>query len=258
MLLGLGVLWGTYFWLKSYTNHNEALSVPDLRGMSIAEARKALNKRSLELVVNDSAYVPNKPPLTVIEQMPQASDKVKVNRKIYLKVRSPNPPKVGIPDLKDVSYRQARKILKTKGFKIGELKYVPGMAKNTVVRLEHADTMVKVGNKLDQGSTVDLLLEQGRTAAKTQLPSLTGLSQSEASFYLKGKGLNFGSKIYDSTVVDTPSAIIYKQRPLYEPNEKIAKGEIIDVWLTSKEAYQDSTRADSTAASLPDTTGLNR
>jgi beta-lactam-binding protein with PASTA domain len=259
ILLGFGILWGTYYSLKAYTNHNEALSVPDLRGMAVAKAREALNKRSLEMVVNDSAYVPNKSPMTVIEQMPQASDKVKVNRKIYLKVSAPNPPEIEVPDLLDVSYRQARKILKTKGFQIGNLQYVPGMAKNTVVRLKNADTTVKAGNKLDQGSTIDLVLEQGRTAAKTQLPSLTGLSQSEASFYLKGKGLNFGSKIYDSTVVDTPSAIIYKQRPLYEPNKKIAKGEIIDVWLTSKKAYHDSTQTDSTAAAIPaDTTGLNR
>lgn len=245
--LGFALLYGAYFWLKGYTHHNETLSVPDLRGMSIPEAKETLHKRDLEVVISDSAYVPNAQPLSVIEQQPQASDKVKINRKIYLKVNSPNPPKVPVPDLKDVSLRQAMEILKTKGFKVGELKYVPGLAKNTVVRLEAADTTIQPKRKLEKGTTIDVVLERGRSATKTPIPSLTGLSMSEATFYLKGKGLNFGSKIYDSTVVDTPSAIIYKQRPLYSPQEKIAKGEIIDVWLTSEEAYQQNNKPDTTA-----------
>lgn len=245
ILLGFGLLWGMYFWLKSYTNHNQALSVPDLRGMTIDRAKQTLKKRNLETVIADSAYVPNSPPLTVIEQQPQHSDKVKINRKIYLKVNSPEPPKVKVPDLADVSLRQALKIIKTKGFKVGELIYVPGLAKNTVVRLETNDTTIEAGSQLPKGTKIDVVLEQGRTAAKTELPSLTGLTESEAAFYLKGKGLNFGSKIYDSTVVDTQSAIIYKQRPLYKPNQKIAKGEIIDVWLCSKEAYLDEKQVDS-------------
>lgn len=238
--MGLALLWGTYFWLKSFTHHNEALSVPNLKGMKAAEARSALQERNLEMVLSDSAYVPGRPPMTVVEQQPEASDKVKINRKIYLKVNATKPPKVPLPDLTDVSHRQALKILNTKGFEVGSLEYVPGMAKNTVVRLKHADTTVSAGAKLAKGSTIDLVLEQGRSAAKTQLPSLTGLSQSEAKFYLKGKGLNFGSVIYDSTVVDSQSAIIYKQRPLYRPKQKIAKGEVIDVWLTSKTTYQDA------------------
>ena len=221
--------------------------------MTIKKAKQTLNQRNLEMVINDSAYVPNKPALSVIEQQPRASDKVKVNRKIYLKVCAPNPPKVELPDLQDVSHRQALKILKTKGFEVGELKYVPGMAKNTVVRLENADTIIRAGANLPKGSIIDIVLEQGRTAAKTQLPSLTGLSIGEAEFYLKGKGLNFGSKMYDSTVVDTSSAIIYKQRPLYKPKQEIAKGEIIDVWLTSEKAYRDSTQADSAMLSPADT-----
>ena len=244
--LGFALLYGSYFLLKGYTHHNETLSVPDLRGMEIPKARQTLRKRDLEMVIADSAYVPNAQPLTVIEQQPQASDKVKMNRKIYLKVNASEPPKVPVPDLKDVSLRQAIKILKTKGFEIGELQYIPGLAKNTVVRLEVGGETIKAGRKVEKGTTIDLVLEQGRTAAKTEIPSLTGLTESEAQFYLKGKGLNFGSKIYDSTVVDSQSAIIYKQRPLYRPQQKIAKGEIIDVWLTSKEAYQDAKQSDTT------------
>jgi beta-lactam-binding protein with PASTA domain len=244
--LGFALLYGSYFLLKGYTHHNETLSVPDLRGMSIPEAKETLHKRDLEVVIADSAYVPKAQPLSVIEQQPQASDKVKINRKIYLTVNSSNPPKVAVPDLKDVSLRQAMEILKTKGFKVGELIYIPGLAKNTVVRLEVADTTIQPKRKLEKGTTIDLVLEKGRRASRTQIPSLKGLSMSEARFYLKGKGLNFGSKIYDSTVVDSSSAIIYKQRPLYKPQQQIAKGEIIDVWLTSEEAYEQNKNPDKT------------
>lgn len=245
IVLGLGILIGLYQWLKVYTHHNESLSVPDLKGMELAEAKDVLKKRDLEFVVADSVYVPDKPQLIIIEQQPQAMANVKINRKIYLTLNSPNPPKVLVPDLKDVSLRQALKILKTKGFKVGELKYVPGLAKNTVKRLEIDGQEAKPETKYEKGTVIDLVLEEGRNSGQTEVPNLKGLKRSDAEFYLKGKGLNFGSIIYDDKVEDSASAIIYKQRPLYKADKEIPKGEIIDVWLTTESHFEQINMPDS-------------
>lgn len=238
IVLGAGILLGFYQWLKEYTYHNESLSVPDLKGMKVQKAEEVLEKRDLNHVVADSVYIPDKPELNVVEQQPKALSKVKVNRKIYLTINSPDPPKKIVPDLKDVSLRQALKILKTKGFKVGDLKYVPGLGKNTVKRLENNGKKIEPGTKIAKGTKINLVLAKGRNSGKTEIPNLKGLTRNDASFYLKGKGLNFGAILYDDEVKDSASAIIYKQSPLYKPDKKIPKGEIIDVWLTTEDRFE--------------------
>lgn len=238
IVLFLGILYGFNQWLHWYTHHNEALTVPDLKGMHRDEAEELLEKKDLEMVVDDSVYVPDQPELTVIEQQPLARSKVKLNRKIYLTVNSPNPPKVEIPDLTDVSLRQALKILKTKGFEIGDLRYVPGVAQNAVKFLEKDGQKIPQGKMLPKGTTIDLVLEEGRSGKKTDIPQLKGLNKDEASFLLKSKGLNFGSLHYQETVNDSTAAIIYKQRPLYQQDKEIAQGEAIDVWLTDSTGFK--------------------
>ena len=249
IVLGLGILWGIYVWLKDFTHHNESLSVPDLKGMHLKEAKKKLKKSNLNYVVSDSTYVPNTPPLTVIEHQPEALDKVKLNRKIYLTINKPNPPKETVPaNLKDNSLRQVLKVMKAKGFTIGEYIYESGgVGRNTLKRLEVNGETIEFGSKLPQGTKVDLVLYEGKASEKVEVPDLIGLSMNNAKFYMTGKNLNFGSVIYDSTVADSSSAIIYKQRPLPKIGKKVAQGEIIDVWLTSKQNYERQ--------NAPDTTG---
>ncbi|PSR04080.1 MAG: hypothetical protein BRD49_06095, partial [Bacteroidetes bacterium SW_10_40_5] len=158
LLIGFGLLWGFFQYLKVYTHHNESLSVPDLKGKKVAEAQEALNDKNMRIEISDSVYVPGKQPKTVIEQHPRPLSKVKRNRKIYLTLNTTNPPKVELPDLKDVSLRQALKILKTHDLKVGELKYVPGIAKNAVKRMKRDGEQIKAGKEVPKGTAVDLVL----------------------------------------------------------------------------------------------------
>lgn len=255
IILGFGILIGFYQWLKVFTHHNESLSVPDLSGMKMEEVEKVLQKRDLNSVIDDSTYVPGKPKLAVVEQQPEPLSKVKINRKIYLTLNSPNPPKEPVPDLKNVSLRQGLKVLKKKGFKVGELKYIPGLAKNTVQRLEVNGKTLDDQAKLEKGTVIDLVLEEGKNSGKTKVPNLKGLTLNDAEFYLKGKGLNFGAVIYEDRIEDSTSAIIYKQKPLYKEDKKIPKGEVMDVWLTTQEQFEKINMPDSAVKdqeSVPD------
>lgn len=238
ILLGSGLIYGFFQFLEHYTHHNEALSVPDLRGMKLVKVKKVINNHNLRFTVNDSIFVPDKPKLTVIEQNPKPFSKVKRNRKIYLTVNSPHPPKVEVPDLKDVSLRQALAILETYGLNAGELEYVPDIAQNVVKEMKLDDKTLEPKEMVPKGTSIDLVLGDGLTATKVNLPDLKGATLGEATFFLNAKGLNTGAILYDKEVEDSTEAIIYKQRPLYKPEKKVAQGEAIDIWLTTSKKYK--------------------
>ncbi len=45
-----------FIFLRIYTRHGQALSVPNLRGLSIEEAKEVLTRKKLTLQIIDSVY----------------------------------------------------------------------------------------------------------------------------------------------------------------------------------------------------------
>ena len=55
------LLFGTLKGIDIYTHHGEAVVVPDVKGMTVAEAGAVFDSRGLACVVSDSTYE-DKPP----------------------------------------------------------------------------------------------------------------------------------------------------------------------------------------------------
>ncbi len=96
-LSGLFLL--TFWWLKCYTNHGESLQVPSYVGMSFREAASKARSRDFQVMINDSLYVPGKPPGEVISQNPEPESRVKEDRTIYFTVAKNNPDIIKLPEL---------------------------------------------------------------------------------------------------------------------------------------------------------------
>jgi beta-lactam-binding protein with PASTA domain len=223
-----------YKWLESYTNHGNTITVPDLRNMTVERAESFLKNKSLRLKIADSSvFELNKPPHVVIEQDPAPGHKVKDNRTIYVSITRSNAPGVKFPDLEDVSLRQAEAILKTYGLLTGKITYKPDLCKNCVLTAMINGRIIKKGEEIPKGSTVDLILGDGIGNIRIPVPDLTGLTLEEALFVLKGSGLNIGAIINDKNVKDSLQAFIYKQVPEALPDAEINQGEAIDVYLSA-------------------------
>lgn len=151
-------------WLKITTNHNQKIEVPNLAKLTISEVKTKLDDLDLDIKVLDSVnYNPNYPPLSVIEQNPEAGDFVKENRKIYLKINRSTYQNVALPNVLKKSKRNAEAVLKAVGFKIGEHpKYVTDIAKNVVRGLYFKGKPIKVGEKLPKNSVINLKLGDGK------------------------------------------------------------------------------------------------
>ena len=220
-----------YGWLSSYTHHGESISVPDVRGLKIGRLETFLQDKNLNYKIVDSLYEIGKAPEIILEQDPAPDSKVKEGRTIYLTINASKPPKVKMPNLVDVSYRQAVAILQTFGLKTGQLIYHPDLAKNAVLDQYYKGSHIDAGKEIYQGSVIDLVLGDGVGNVEIAVPDLTGLTRGEALFVLKGSSLNIGTVHFDSGNRDSSSAKVYRQEPSPQDQKNINQGGAIDLYL---------------------------
>jgi len=120
-------------WLDNTTNHGEFVEVPDFSKMSVMEMRAAIEEADLRYEVLDSAkFNPDYPRFSIIEQNPPAGNKVKENRKIYFTVNPSGYKKVTIPNVIQVTQRNASSMLRAVGLDIQRVTYIDQIGKNMV------------------------------------------------------------------------------------------------------------------------------
>ncbi|MBX7109684.1 MAG: PASTA domain-containing protein [Chitinophagales bacterium] len=228
------------FFVRSFTKHGASVTVPDLKGKSLEEAKALLHKSDLAFAVADSTYDANLPALAVIDQNPDAAAKVKDGRTVYLTVNATMAPEVKMPDLTDASLKQATMILESYSMKVGKLIYQPDLAKNVVLSQQYEGKTIAAGEFIRKGSVIDLVLGDGSGNTAVEVPDLVGMSLREAKFVLEGSSLVLRNVEYDRFVKeDSMDAIIIQQVPEAGMDEAIMinAGDSIDVLVTSPAHY---------------------
>lgn len=112
------------------------------------EVKKILDSANLEWEIQDSIYVDSIPPLQVVKQFPEADEVVKLNRTIYLIVRSVEPPLVEMPNLIGYSFRNAAVVLRTMDLKVGDTLFRPDFAKNVVLEQRFNGEVINPGVRI--------------------------------------------------------------------------------------------------------------
>ncbi len=149
-------------WLKSTTHHGEFVEVPDFSKMSVMEMRKVAEEAGLRYEVLDSTnYDPEYPRFSILEQDPPAGNKVKVNRKIYFTVNPSGYKKVTIPNVIQVTQRNARSMLRAVGLDVQRVTYIDELGKDMVYNMKHKGKYVKPGDKLPKTSKIELICGNG-------------------------------------------------------------------------------------------------
>jgi eukaryotic-like serine/threonine-protein kinase len=157
-------------WLNSSTNHGEFIEVPNFAKMSVMDMRKAVEDAGLRYEVLDSAnYNPDYPKFSIIEQDPKAGNKVKENRKIYFTVNPSGYKKVTVPDIIQVTQRNAASMLKAVGLDVQRVTYVDELGKDMVYSIKYKGKYVKPGDKLPKTSKVELVCGNGTIPDRAQI-----------------------------------------------------------------------------------------
>jgi len=227
----VALTWIALIAMDFYTHHGDYEVVPDLRGSYLEEAEILLAKQGLFVQVIDSVYVRNKKLGTIIDQIPAPNSNVKNNRAIYLIINSRQVRQVTLPDVSDVSYRQADAMLQSIGLVIGSVEYAPSDYKDLVLEVKYKGRVTEAGSRIPEGSTIVLVVGNGLGAAQAMVPVIKGLGLEEASDAIIAAQLNIGAVEYDVPPSGNEADyIIYRQRP--SAGSTISAGTAIDLYLS--------------------------
>lgn len=146
-----GIIYGVLRWLDSYTLHNQAVVVPDVKGMTLEEAEPFLTNKGLRYTVIDSVFSKDVEPGSIVELVPRVGSKVKEGRILFVTINALTAQTATIPEIEDLSFRQAYALLRARGFSSIEIEYVPGDYKDLAIGVEEEN-----GRPLAQGEHVSL------------------------------------------------------------------------------------------------------
>lgn len=167
LLIVVAILFLFLQWIGFSTNHGQEITVPNLSKLSMEQAESKLDDLDLDYVLLDTMdYDAGFPKFSVVKQDPAAGEKVKEGRKIYIKINSGGFESVRIPNLIEQTLRQAEPSLKAIGLEIGEIKYVPYIGKDMVLKLLLNGKELKPGDKIMKSSKIDLEVGDGNEKFK--------------------------------------------------------------------------------------------
>jgi len=230
----MAIVVGLVVWLRGYTQHGVEVEVEDIRGMVVAEAEPILNANGLHLVVVDSTYSDKVPFGTIVEQDPKPASHAKHGRAVYVVINASGKRQVTMPDLHDMSYRQAETTLRGMGIVVDTIyEYEPSTFRDLVLDVKTDDTLsVQPGDKIAVGTTVRLVVGFGKGTEMVEVPMVVGLTLRDARSLLLSRRLTIGTVAYDEEEVEEgKERYVYSQTPV--AGERIIEGETVSLKLSS-------------------------
>lgn len=195
--------------LKTEDDANATIKVPNVVGMSEADAKEALDKKNLGFKVKERVESDKYEEGIVIEQTPASGQKAKKNSAVSVVVSSGKKEKtIEIPDVAGMSEDEARNALQDAGF--------------TNIS---SDTQYASSSSVDNGDVISVSPGSGQSVAadtkitltvstgeeKVNVPSVVGQSEAAAKSAITGKGLKVAVKTSSSD--NTEKGLVMSQSP---------------------------------------------
>jgi beta-lactam-binding protein with PASTA domain len=243
VLVYVGLIVLSWMFLSWYTGHGQQVSVPDLRGMTVEQAREVLAERSLELLVIDSIFDEKAKGGTIVEQSPVPESQVKEGREVFLTIFRFQPPMETI-GIEEGDFAQVALIkLRNKGVKY-EVKYVPNNSMvGSVVSISYRGKKLRATDQVPRGETVVLSIGESDNE-KVQIPNLVGMSYAQAIAQLDSLNLMPQPHFENNplTAQDSSACRVCRQLPAFNPGDPgVSPGRFVDFWLSNTPCAADTT-----------------
>lgn len=229
-----------------YTNFNEGVTVPDVTKISLEEAESKLEKIGLRHEILDRRANSVYPANYIIDQSPAPKQIVKPNRKIYLTVNTAVTPQTVVPNVVNMSLRNAEIQLENHGLVVGTRSYESSRFRNTILR-----QTVAAEDTVARGTVVNLVVSDGLGSRMITVPDVIGLRLTDAQQTITRAGLRVGEIRYQPSKEFTPNTVIS-----ITPNEtELTEGETL--LLVVSERF-DAREEIETGAIIDDTTAAKQ
>ncbi len=185
------------------------ITVPDVKGMSYSEAKEVLEAKGLKIEKADEPIASQKIEKgKIVSQTPSKNSKVKKGRTVRVILSAGNT-ELKVPDLKGLSYKEAKTLLSEMGLQISKGDEVDS---DSVTEGLIASQYPSAKTKVDKGDIITVNISKGKKDAV--IPKLVGTtftSESDVSATLSKYGYKLGKVSYEESY-ETPGTII-KQSP---------------------------------------------
>ncbi|MFF0552190.1 Stk1 family PASTA domain-containing Ser/Thr kinase [Streptomyces sp. NPDC004311] len=186
-------------------------SVPKLVGQTLEQATKSGDNVGLKVVKGADEPCADQPKGNVCKQNPAEGVKADEGSTVTVTVSS-GAPKEAVPNVVNLSFEEAEKALKEKGFQVDRKQQESSRTPGTVL-----DQTPK-GGEAERNSTV--VLTVAKEIAKAEVPDLKGKTRDDAEKALKAVNLKLGSV----TETESPGAV-----PGTVVSQQIAAGQQLEV-----------------------------
>lgn len=224
------------FSLNNFTRHGDELIVPDFSGKNMIEIDSIGYSEDFDFFVIDSLYDEATTKGSVVIQDPLPGSKVKKGRNIYVTIVATMAEEVIMPDLRDLTLRQAVNVIESAKLTVGGLSYEPSFDKNAVLEQFYLGDTVHPGDTVLKGSMIDLVVGTGDRMYKIPIPFLIGKTRDEAIYSLNIASFNLGTEFYMDSVTDE-TVMVFMQEPRWDTELAYFPGDSIHIWYKSGEKF---------------------
>lgn len=235
IILSIAIVEIVFLSLRSYTRHGDEIVVPNFVGLNCDSVIEQYQDE-YNFIMLDSVYSNSYPEGSFYQQDPLPNSNVKKGRNLYYVKVSEAPEMTIMPNLRNLSLRQAMVSLRGCGLSVSELEFVDHFAENAIVNQEYEGEIIDPGTEIVKGSKIKLIVGYGVDDKKTHLPNLLTAKKADVKTLLHEASLNLGKEIYmDDDENDRYR--VYKMNPVYDIEHLVTLGSTVDVWYRSESQF---------------------
>ncbi len=221
--------------IDNFTSAKE-VTVPDLVGMTVAEATDTLNKLNLEIKVGDEISSTEYDEGEIVSQDPNAEMTVKEGFPVTVNVSKGKAREGTVPNVVNKTAQDAKFVLESYGYELGEVATENSeMPKDVVIR-----QTPDAGTEAAPGTKVNVVVSLGSAVEQVPMPNVMNMGIDAAIEELEKSGFTIGAVGHEMSTAYEINTVMWQQ---YEPGTMVDKGAGVNLKVSSGDQPPASSRS---------------